>query len=430
MSRLLRGVIAALTITFLAVLGLQVPAMAAPANDNFASATALTLPGTTTGSSVAITGDNTTATIEAGENACCWVNHTVWYKFTAQKTANYQIELCNSNFDTLADVYTGSSVNALTEVKYSSRDYYNNDAPGCGADGKKSKLSWIGFTGTTYDIAIGNYAGAGDDTSIPGGTISGSLSLISPSNDFFADAIALPAGGGPIVGSNAGASTEPGENTCCWHDQSVWYTFTPATTTSYTMELCGSSFDTVVQVFTGATVDALTEISYLSPSYYWDDAPGCGADGKKSRFSFQAAAGTLYRIRIGANEGAGNGYHTQGGSIVGSIMPAALPAGTVQGAAAKPTTRAGKTALKVSGTIGLPSGVSASQGCSGTVRVTVTSGPRTLGTKTAAVSSSCAFAARPTFRRKLAKGNKVIVTLAFSGNAAVGASTTHKRVRI
>jgi hypothetical protein len=64
------------------------------------------------------------------------------------------------------------------------------------------------------------------------------------------------------------------------------------------------------------------------------------------------------------------------------------------------------------------------------VKVTVASGSKVLSTKTAGVGSSCSFAAKPVFKRKAAKGNKVVVTLAFSGNGAVGASTTHKRVKI
>lgn len=66
---------------------------------------------------------------------------------------------------------------------------------------------------------------------------------------------------------------------------------------------------------------------------------------------------------------------------------------------------------KASGTVSLPAGVTKAQGCSGTVKLTVKAGSRTIATRTAKLSRSCTYSARlPKSSRKL----KVKAT--FGGN--------------
>src|SRR5262249_30122891 len=84
----------------------------APANDNFANATALT------GSSPTATGTNVSASKETGEpnHAGNAGGHSVWWKWTAPSTRTFPTRRSTNNFDTLLGVYTGSAVNSLTAV--------------------------------------------------------------------------------------------------------------------------------------------------------------------------------------------------------------------------------------------------------------------------------------------------------------------------
>lgn len=272
------------------------PAAAAPpANDNFANATTLA-PVT----SVSISGTNSEATLETGEPTCCFTQKTVWFRWTAPKTGNYRIELCGSNFDTYLKVFTGTAVNALSEVKE------NNDTPGCGPDGKRSRLEFIAFNGTEYRIQIG---GATATT----GTITGSLNLVSPPNDFFADTTALSGTSAAITGTNVDATLESGEETCCFIHRTVWYQWTAPKTANYRIELCGSSYNTSLKVWKGTAVNALEKAAEN------DDDAGCGPDGTRSRLTFIAFAGQRYEFQVGAPN------DTAAGTISGSIALVSPP---------------------------------------------------------------------------------------------------------
>lgn len=266
------------------------PASAAPPpNDNFANATTLA-----SVTSVPITGTNAEATEEPGEELCCFTQKTVWYKWTAPKTGNYRLDLCASSFDTYLRVFTGTAVNAVSDVKS------NNDDPGCGPDGKRSRLAFIAFVGTEYKIQIGGATAAT-------GTINGSLALVSPSNDFFADTTLLEGTSATIGGTNVDSTLESGEENCCFIHNTVWYRWTAPKTGNYRIDLCGSSFNTFVKVHKGTAVNALEDVAENK------NDPGCGPDGSRSRVAFVAFAGQRYEIRVGGET------DTAMGTIAGTL---------------------------------------------------------------------------------------------------------------
>jgi hypothetical protein len=269
---------------------------APPANNNFASATTL---GSST--SVSISGTNVEATTEAGEDQCCWVYNSVWFKWTAPKTGNYRLELCANSFNSHVKVLTGTAVNALEKIDE------NDDDPGCGAAGNRSRLTFIAGAGQEYKVQIGSQIE--DQT----GTISGSLALVSPPNDFFADSTQLTGTSAPLGGTNVDATTESGEDPCCWLYNSIWHKWTAPKTGNYRAELCGSAFNTHIKVLTGTTVTALQKIAEN------DDDPGCGPDGSRSRLTFIAGAGQEYKIQIGSQ------IENQTGAISGSLALVSPP---------------------------------------------------------------------------------------------------------
>ena len=77
---------------------------------------------------------------------------------------------------------------------------------------------------------------------------------------------------------------------------------------------------------------------------------------------------------------------------------------------------------KASGTVSLPAGVSRTQGCRGTIKLTIKAGTRTIATRTAKLSRSCTYSARlPKSRRALR------VKAVFGGNDVLSARSSPTR---
>ncbi len=113
-----------------------------------------------------------------------------------------------------------------------------------------------------------------------------------PSNDAFAGAtpLAVPA---EVQGTVAESTREPGEP---MHDGlegtgGVWYSFTPAETMAVIARTCQAQFDTVLAVYTGDGIAALTRVTSN------DDSCETG-----SLVTFTATAGTTYSISVSPYE--------------------------------------------------------------------------------------------------------------------------------
>lgn len=91
----------------------------ADSNDNFASSTTITLPAGDTAPQ-AFTGDNSSATKEAGEpnHGGDAGGHSLWWKWTPAGHARVSLYSVNSDIPTVLAVYTGSTVNNLTVVPH------------------------------------------------------------------------------------------------------------------------------------------------------------------------------------------------------------------------------------------------------------------------------------------------------------------------
>src|SRR4029077_15365938 len=92
------------------------------------------------------------------------------------------------------------------------------------------------------------------------GLILHSTALAQPANDNFINAQVIINASGTIQGSNVGATKEPGEPSIALNDggASVWYRWTAPANLTITFQTVNSDFDTIMGVFTGNSVDALT----------------------------------------------------------------------------------------------------------------------------------------------------------------------------
>ncbi|HEX8774170.1 MAG TPA: BACON domain-containing carbohydrate-binding protein [Pyrinomonadaceae bacterium] len=124
----------------------------------------------------------------------------------------------------------------------------------------------------------------------------------SPANDNFASAQVISGSSGSVAGSNINATKETGEpnHAGLTGGASIWYQWQAPSSGNVTMTTTGSSFDTVLGVYTGSSVNALTLIASN------DDDPT--STGVTSRVTFNAVAGTIYRIAV-------DGYGGSTGSV-------------------------------------------------------------------------------------------------------------------
>jgi hypothetical protein len=145
-----------------------------------------------------------------------------------------------------------------------------------------------------YSVVVFTDAGAAlSDTA--------AVRVANPSLEFrdgFGAMVNLPGASGSGTGNNSGATLEQGEPQHANKDaqKSVWIAWQPGASGIATISLAGSSFDTLLAVYTGGTVSGLTPVASD------DDNGGYFA----SAVRFNVTAGTQYRIAV-ASLGAANG---------------------------------------------------------------------------------------------------------------------------
>jgi uncharacterized repeat protein (TIGR01451 family)/uncharacterized delta-60 repeat protein len=119
----------------------------------------------------------------------------------------------------------------------------------------------------------------------------------APPNDNFANAAVLSGSIGTTNGSNVGATVEPGELSFWDEDSdietgaSVWYAWTAPSSGLVTFNAVSSTFDTLLSVYTGDSVDSLTFV----PGAYGYNLVSLGIS---LPVTFTATAGTTYYIMV------------------------------------------------------------------------------------------------------------------------------------
>lgn len=206
---------------------------------------------------------------------------SIWWHWTCPASAEYTLSTrtrLDQLHDTLLAVYTADDPAQPTMAGLSLVGA-NDDEPGGLVS---SRVRFQGVAGTTYFIAVDSKNGVGGDVV---------LKLFTPpGNDDFADAYALW-GDLPLTvrGTTWNASRETGEpdHAGMGGQTSVWYAWTPST--DMTVSILTEGFaDTVLGVYTGISVDALTEVVS-------DDDSGTGTN---AQVAFEARRNVTYHIAV------------------------------------------------------------------------------------------------------------------------------------
>ena len=178
-------------------------------------------------------------------------------------------------------IYTGNSVDALTEV----------------VRGEGWRCPTALDNGTTFQADAGQeYRIAVDNPVNDDGAFTLTLSP-PPANDDFADASELAGLPATASGSNFGASLETGEPNHAGNSNgsSVWWNWTAPASRTIAIEQC-SPFG-VLGVYTGNAVAGLTQVGASGVSFPFPATCGSG-----SRVAFRAIAGQTYRIAVDSRD--------------------------------------------------------------------------------------------------------------------------------
>ena len=293
----------------------------APPNDDFARRLQLNgFPVTTTASNVNATAES----LEDVGRADVPGGQSVWWDWVSPTNGVVAISTSGSSFNTTLGVYTGTALDALTEVR--SNDNFSNQP---GAD-PTSQVTFTATLGTHYLIVVDGYYSE-----------SGSIKLSlfpgdPPRNDNFADRFPLAGFFAMVKASNVNATSEPelGESLLAFTNTvtgtvdlssagySVWWTWTAPTNGQAKVFTSDISFDTRLGVFTGSALDHLQYVAS-------NDSRGGTPFDYSSLVRFPVIAGTTYQIEVD-----GNLYGGHSGSFTLNLLlerpPLIVPGTTVQ----------------------------------------------------------------------------------------------------
>ena len=280
--------------TLLALIGCSVLAVAAtstqgaaPANDRFSNRIVIV------GTNSTVTGSNAAATKESGEpnHAGNAGGSSVWWAWTAPTNGEVRLTTDGSDFDTLLGVYTGPRPNSLTVVAV-------NDDHGPFVT---SRVRFPVIQGTEYEIAVDGY---NDGMTLDTGSITLALQFVSgpfnrPGNDNFASRLTLQGSSVNTNRTNVQATREPEEplHAQKFGDTSVWFTWTAPTAGAVRFSTEGSSFDTLLGVYSGTTLSNLIEAGSSD-----DIDPLAGI--LTSAVTFDVQAGEVFQIAVDGYDGA------------------------------------------------------------------------------------------------------------------------------
>ena len=274
-----------------------------PPNDFFVN------PITLTGEAVSALGDTRCASKQAGEtsHANNSGGRSIWYRWMAPYSGSVTVSLLGSSFDTLLAVYTGTTIASLGATLVAQNDDFV---------GAQSQVTFNATSGVTYRIAVDGYNSGG-------GAESGTALLhINPArNDALAGAQTIAGTNGSIMGYTRTATREASEPAHAGNlgGHSVWFRWVAPQSGVAVFETAGSRFDTLLAVYTGATINSLSPLA----------ASSSPAGRGLSRVSFNVTAGASYAVAVDGLDG-GSGLFRLNWSMSGVLGVVRLVDGTIQ----------------------------------------------------------------------------------------------------
>lgn len=228
------------------------------------------------------TGENAAATRHPGE-PIIGAGHSVWYRWVAPSNGLMSIDVVGSYFPARLGVFTGNAASNLTAVP--NIDPFPTATPA-------QRVIFQAVSNTSYYVLVDSA-----QTNVFGVfKLSGWMGR--PQNDDFANAMGWDKHVQGVSLRTVNATKEPGEPFHAGNPggRSVWIPFLADITRAVTVDTEGSSFDTLVAVYTGTSFLDLEEIASndnAHPSATW------------SRLVFDAEEDEQYWIVVDGRDGEG-----------------------------------------------------------------------------------------------------------------------------
>ena len=223
------------------------PALAsAPSNDNFADATVIT------SFPFSDTTNTTEATVEPGDPDTCFLRYrSIWYTYTPESDDRLSIySSTDEGYSVTLSIYKLEN-GGLTSISCSTSKIVTVNL-----DVTEGSIYYI-------ELMVHSYSDGGNVT------INISQSL-QPDNDDFAHARVIPDVPYSESSDTTFASAESGEpRSCGWpvYQQSLWYSFTPTMSGSYTAESNGDGYAHLA-VYTGSDLYNLQNLACSASDWY------------------------------------------------------------------------------------------------------------------------------------------------------------------
>ena len=231
----------------------------------------------------------------------CLESPNLWYRYTASSTREITVSLFahDMDFDTKLAVYKWDDCYPGMDALIECNDDFGNNTD--------SQITFQATRGQEYLIEVG-----GLHSDIVG---RGSLSILGDvppvmSNDKCENA--WPIGDVENLPFDTGSATFDGPGHCM-NSANRWYCYTAPCTGQATISLCGSSFDTMLAVYSGCG---------CYPDY--DDMIACNDDScdTQSEVTIDVIAGKRYLIEVGGyGSETGQGLLTVSTSCEGDVVP-------------------------------------------------------------------------------------------------------------
>jgi len=226
----------------------------------------------------------------AGNNG----GRSVWWRWIALSSGPVEIRTVGSDFDTLLAVYTRNLPwipESLSNLRLTAAN--DDESPGS----ITSRTQFTAIAGTVYYIAVDGYAAASGNVRLELRGATNDIPVVpTPANDDFTNRIMLTGASVVTQGVTLGASHEAGEPLHAGQagGGSAWWSWIASDSGQVTVSTKGSSFDTLLAVYTGNTLSA------LSPEASNDDEGSLFT----SMLTFNAAAGVAYHVAVDGYLGA------------------------------------------------------------------------------------------------------------------------------
>lgn len=233
-----------------------------PPNDDFADATRIA------GEAGTVRGTTEGASVESGEDPSGLHYRTIWYRWTAPTSGTYEFDPAGSEVEAELTIGRGTTIEMFA----------------------RAVSRQLGATaGLEYQIQVTATSTFG----VPAGPVTLNWRRLddAPANDNRAAARTLVGAVGVASGTNVGSSREAGEPEHGRNGRTVWFRFTAPSDGTLHVHTIGSTMDSSIVAYTGATVDALTKVdgNYITTG-------GNGDEPTWSYVSFFARAGSSYWI--------------------------------------------------------------------------------------------------------------------------------------